>query len=176
MRGFFLGFVFVNYDRLFEQLKRHEGIRFTAYKCSRGFWTVGVGRNLEHNPLCDAEKLTIFGKLLPDADVIRRLMFGKLSAEHVELLFLNDVAKAEELCHKHLPMAELNDARKAVFINMVFQMGINGVLKFEDMLRFAGLCEFDLCAAAMLDSKWFRLDSPGRAQKLSDQMLSGEWQ
>jgi lysozyme len=174
--GLFFGVLFVNYDRLFNQLKRHEGIRFSAYKCSRGFWTVGVGRNLEHNPLSGDEQLTIFGQILPDADVIRRLMFSALSTEHVELLFLNDVAKAEELCHKHLPMSELNDARKAVFINMVFQMGVNGVLKFEDTVRFAGRGEFDLCATAMLDSKWFRLDSPGRAQELSDQMLSGEWQ
>ena len=174
--GLFFGVLLVNYELLFDQLKRHEGVRFTAYKCSNGFWTVGVGRNLQGNPLSDAEKITIFDKILPDADVIRRLMFSSLSPEHVELLFLNDVARAEEYCHKHLPMSELNDARKAVFINMVYQMGINGVLKFSDTVNYAGLGEFDLCATAMLDSKWFRIDSPGRAQELSEQMFTGEWQ
>ena len=174
-RAFFWG-VFVDYGRLFEQLKRHEGVRYSAYRCSRGFWTVGIGRNLEHNPLIDAEKMTVFGKLISDADVIQRLMFSNLSPEHVELLFLNDVAKAEELCHKHLPMSELNDARKAVFINMVFQMGLAGVLDFNDTLACAAVGDYVGCAKAMLDSLWFRRDTPGRAQELSDQMLTGEWQ
>jgi lysozyme len=175
LRGFFCG-VACELCAVVCSDERHEGKRLSAYKCSRGFWTVGIGRNLEHNPMSETEKLAIFGKSLGDDVVIRQLMFSALSDADVELLFLNDVTRAEELCFKHLPMDGLNDARKAVFINMVFQMGIGGVLKFKNALRFASLAEFDKCAAAMLDSKWFRLDSPGRAQELADQMLTGEWQ
>ena len=40
--------------KLLEMLKRHEGEvvtngRHVAYKCPAGYWTVGVGRNVDPN-------------------------------------------------------------------------------------------------------------------------------
>jgi len=42
-------------SRLEEMLIRHEGKRSLPYECSAGKISVGVGRNLEDNPLTDDE-------------------------------------------------------------------------------------------------------------------------
>ena len=36
-------------ERLIKMLKRHEGVKSHAYKCSAGKVTVGVGRNIDEN-------------------------------------------------------------------------------------------------------------------------------
>ena len=36
---------------LIEQLRRHEGVRSTVYKCTAGFETIGVGRNISESGL-----------------------------------------------------------------------------------------------------------------------------
>jgi lysozyme len=52
-------------QRLFTQLKLHEGVEQKAYLCSAGYITIGVGRNLEDRGLSDAEI-----EFLLDNDVI----------------------------------------------------------------------------------------------------------
>ena len=45
-------------DKLFEMLRRHEGVKPFAYQCSAGKTTIGVGRNIDEDGgigLCDAE-------------------------------------------------------------------------------------------------------------------------
>lgn len=39
-----------------DRLIFHEGLKLSPYKCPRGFWTIGVGRNLETNPLTAEEE------------------------------------------------------------------------------------------------------------------------
>ena len=40
---------------LIEQLKRHEGIKLTPYKCTSDKLTIGVGRNLEDVGISEQE-------------------------------------------------------------------------------------------------------------------------
>ncbi|HHX10519.1 MAG TPA: lysozyme, partial [Firmicutes bacterium] len=51
-----------------EQLILHEGLRLEVYKCPAGYWTIGVGRNLEGKPLKKEEQEYIFKRsdLAPD--------------------------------------------------------------------------------------------------------------
>ena len=51
-----------------EQLILHEGLRLEVYKCPAGYWTIGVGRNLEGKPPRKDEQEYIFKRsgLAPD--------------------------------------------------------------------------------------------------------------
>lgn len=158
-------------------LERQECLKLKAYKCSKGYWTVGIGRNLETVGLSDAECLEIFGDRISKDRVVAGFTSGYLiTEEQAKMLFANDVSVAEEGCYSLLDMDAFNDARKAVFISMAFQMGVSGLSKFVKTIAFANNGDFDSCADEMLDSEWFRNDTPGRAQEMSDQMRSGEWQ
>lgn len=167
----------MNYAKLFSQLKRHEGLRLSAYKCSAGYWTIGYGRNLETNGLSTSEQFALLGEgYLTNQEVIDRLKASTITEEQADILFQNDLANVEENCYQAFCFSGHSDARRAVIINMVFQMGLKGVLNFTNTLKAFDAKNYDECADQMLDSKWFKRDTPSRAQELADQMRSGEWQ
>lgn len=64
--------------------------------------------------------------------------------------------------------------RLAVLENMTFNLGIAGLLKFKRTLTMIQAENYDGAAQAMLESKW--ADQVGaRAQRLSQQLATGEW-
>ena len=42
-------------QRLFAQLRLHEGVERKPYQCTAGYLTIGVGRNIEERGLSDDE-------------------------------------------------------------------------------------------------------------------------
>lgn len=132
---------------LIERVKKHEGFRSKPYKCSAGKLTIGYGRNLE--------------------DV-------GISKTEAEFLLKNDLYRAaSQLGRLNINMYQLNRARKNVLIEMIFNLGLYGVLGFKRML--AALREKDYLKASkeMLDSKWAK-QVGYRAKKLASIMASGK--
>lgn len=46
----------IDMNECVQRLAMHEGIRLMPYRCSRGYLTIGIGRNLKTNPLTVEEK------------------------------------------------------------------------------------------------------------------------
>jgi len=131
---------------LLEQVKRHEGFRSRAYKCSAGKTTVGYGRNLD------------------DVGISRE--------EALELLY-TDLARSQKAVLSALPWASsLDTVRLDVLINMALNLGIYGLLKFKKTLRAVESSEYSVAAAEMLDSRW-AAQVGSRAIELSTQMDTG---
>ena len=65
-------------DDLKEMLIKNEGIKLHPYKCTSGFLTIGVGRNIEQNGITsvEAEMLLINDMEGVFADLDRNLPFG----------------------------------------------------------------------------------------------------
>jgi lysozyme len=138
----------MNYHRVIEQLKQHEGLKLKPYRCTSGKLTIGYGRNLEAKGISKGE---------------------------AESMLLSDIAEVEEKLVRAGFLSGLNDARKAVLINMAFQLGFKGLSKFRNMLAAVQSEQYDLAASEMLDSLWAK-QTPNRAKELSEQMLTGEFQ
>jgi len=135
-----------------EQLKRDEGSVRYAYEDTLGFLTIGVGR------------------LIDD----RR--GGGLSPSEIDYLLDNDISEKTKQVLEALPWAkELSETRRAVLINMAFQMGINGLLQFKRALGSIEDGQYGEAAMEMLDSTWAK-QTPARAARLAKQMETGEWQ
>lgn len=135
-------------ERLRVQVADAEGLRLTAYQDSRGVWTLGWGHNLA-NPIPRAAAI-----LMLEADL-----------EH-----------AAQDVHDRLPWSlELNEPRRAVLVDMSFNLGIGGLLEFTQMLEAASLKDWTTAAAEMLDSRW-ATQVGDRAKRLARQMLEGTWQ
>jgi lysozyme len=134
-----------------QQLIRDEGIVKHAYQDSLGFTTIGVGR------LIDARR------------------GGGLSDSEVDYLLTNDIEETTEQVLAALPWAsKLSEPRRAVLINMAFQLGIRGILGFHRMLGSVEDGQYDEAAMEMADSLWAQ-QTPERAKRLAKQMLTGEW-
>jgi lysozyme len=165
------------YTELLNQLKDDEGVRYVPYKCTEGYWTVGVGRNLETNPLNSEEQIAIFGKQVTELEAqIDEIIAFPLTDDQVETLLLSDVGSAEESCHSNISFFNnLSDPRKAGFINMAFQLGITGLLNFKNSLAAAEVEDWPWCKEELEDSKWYREQTPERAERVIEQIYSGEY-
>jgi lysozyme len=128
-----------------ERIKAHEGRRFIPYKDTEGILTVGYGRNLEA---------------------------VSFSQDEIDLMFENDFRRALDGAEGFFCYSQLNDVRRGVLIEMVFQMGVNGVCKFKKFLDAATEEDWQKAHDEMLDSKWFR-QTPARAKELAEIFLNG---
>ncbi len=163
--GFFISETLIMIN-LIEQLKKHEGFRSDYYLCTADKKTIGYGRNVDNNPF-SAKELIFLGR----DDFSSKPM----TTDEAETLLLNDVNEIIALIKAHLPWADLCPARKAVCVNMAFNIGISGFFQFKNMLRAIKNNDYEQAAVEMLDSLWARQVS-GRAIELAVQMKSGVWQ
>jgi len=135
-----------------DQLRRHESEVLHAYQDHLGFWTIGVGR------LIDKRK------------------GGGISKDESDYLLTNDINSRLADLNAKLPWFNtLNDPRKAVLLNMSFQLGMAGLLNFRNTLNKIQDGDFGGAADNMLKSKWAE-QTPKRAQEMAEQMRKGKWQ
>jgi len=116
------------------------------YKDSLGVWTVGYGRNIESVPFNQAE---------------------------VDLMFKNDFHRASMGAETFIVYGFLNEARKGVMVEMIFQLGIGGVRKFKKFLDAALQKRWAVAANEMIDSKWHS-QTKKRCEMLADIFERGE--
>ncbi len=115
-------------DKLRQQIRMHEGVEHKVYEDTEGIKTVGVGRNLEDRGLSDDE---------------------------IDYLLSNDI----DICVKELEQTfdwydDLDDIRKRVLIDMMFNLGMPRLKGFVNMLKAIEAGAWKNAAVEMLDSKW----------------------
>jgi len=134
-------------DILKAQLKIDEGVKNKPYKDTVGKLTIGCGRNLDDVGLRDSE---------------------------IDFLLDNDIASAEKDARILVrAFDQLNDVRKAVVLNMVFNMGFSVFSQFRQTIAAINSGDYTKAAAGMRASRWAQ-QVGARAQRLADQMAKGE--
>lgn len=143
----------INKTRLIQQLKLHEGSRLKPYRDTVGKLTIGVGRNLDDRGL---------------------------SNDEVDYLLNNDVNVHVAELLKALPwVADLDEVRQRVLVDMAFNMGVPKLLTFKQTLAAVKRGDYWLAAEGMRASLWARQvgDGPGgafdRAERLCEMMRTG---
>jgi len=132
-----------------DQLRRDEGERLKIYQDTMGKWTIGIGRNL--------------------SDV-------GISPNEAALMLANDIKAATVALESQFPWTVgLEPIRKAVLLNMTFNMGIAGLAEFRQFLSKVQAGDYAGASQDMLQSLWAKQVGP-RAQRLAIQMESGFWQ
>ena len=123
-----------------DRIKQHEGRRFKPYKDTEGYLTVGYGRCIDKVPF---------------------------SLDEIELMLTNDIRRAKDGAESFFIYSQLNEVRRGVLVEMIFQMGVSGVNKFMRFINAALHERWAEAATEMLDSKWAR-QTPERARELAD--------
>lgn len=67
----------------------------------------------------------------------------------------------------------LNSERKAVLVNMAYNLGVSGLLSFKKMLDAIAKNDYSTAADEMKDSKWY-FQVGNRAKRLESIMRNGE--
>ena len=149
---------------LVEMLIRHEGV---------------VKLNGRHVPYDDASGArldsgdTVVGKIT--LGIGRNIQEVGITDDEAMLLLTNDLERVRCELNQALPWwITLSEARRAVLVSMVFNMGLAGFLKFKTTIGHIEHGEYVQAADAMLDSKWAKQVGP-RATELAEMMRSGKW-
>lgn len=147
-------------DILLARLPRTEGRTTKPYKDTEGNWTVGVGHNIS-------------AKGLPAAAVVELIEKGCISDASVQSILDLDIKEALKNCQMIVVFNGLDEPRKSVLADMVFNMGVNSVLGFVNTLMYIGRGDWKSASAQMLNSKWAE-QVGSRAIELAGIINSGE--
>jgi lysozyme len=137
-------------DKLIESIKKHEGLQLKVYTCPAGYLTIGYGRNLETNGITQLE---------------------------AEDLLYNDLLKIYNILNINLELISIDFDKlplhvQNVLLEMSYQMGVEGVLKFKKTLEYIRKKDFKRASDEMLLSTWYK-QTPNRALNLSKIMKGG---
>lgn len=138
-------------SKIHKLLSLHEGRVPYAYQDSLGYWTIGVGH------------------------LIDRAKGGRLPEDIIDLLLDHDIEEHSEALYRALPwVMELDEVRRSVLIDMAFNLGVAGLLKFKRTLKAVQDRDYTPASVYMLQSLWAR-QVGSRSKRLSLMMRTGQW-
>lgn len=130
-------------DDLLADLRRDEGWSPTLYKCTADAWTLGYGFNVD-----------------PDKG-------GRIPKAVAEFWLRYEINDRESQLQSRWPAYENQhpDVKRAL-LNMTFQMGVDGVLGFKNMLKALERGDRLEAAGHARDSDWWRIQTRERAERV----------
>ena len=134
--------------RIIDIIKKNEGFESRLYKDIKGKLTIGYGFNLEEIQIPENIAYMWLKMLVDD-------LYLNLST----LLDFFDF---------------LDEVRKAILIDMAYNIGVEGLLKFNKMLKSLENEDYEKAAKEMKNSKWYE-EVPNRADRLIKMMITGEF-
>lgn len=138
--------------KLRDQLVDHEGLKMTAYRCTAGKVTIGVGRNID-----------------PEG--------GKgITKEEAMHLLENDIRECTQDVMQVLTEGvwqRLSDSRQRALVDLRFNLGPTRFRTFKRMLAAIQACNFTLAADEIKGSRWYTQVQPARASKIVSMMREG---
>lgn len=154
----------INMNEAVQRLAMHEGIRLHPYRCTKGRLTIGIGRNLDNNPITAEEER-----------VVGDWQHG-ITKEAAFYLLRHDIDRVEDECSRLIPFWQsLDDERQYALLDMAFNLGIYGLLKFKKMLAFIGVGNYRQAAVECLASKYAQ-DVGQRAKRIAKTIETGRFE
>jgi len=137
----------MNLARLMASLKSHEGFRPTVYDDA-------TGRNLRRGDTLRGVATIGYGTTVLSEPQAEWLLASRIAADH------------ETLGRTLSFFDDLPDEAQEVLVEMAYQLGIPGLLKFHNTLAALGRHDWPAAAAGMRASRWAE-QTPLRAEALT---------
>lgn len=131
-----------------QMLISDEGWVNKPYQDHLGYWTVGVGHNLQANSMPN---------------------------KTVEQLLESDIAKTEAVAFQVFgtQFGEFEKGRQLAILNMIFQMGGAGFRKFKRTIKAMKDNKWEDAAEYGMQSLWAK-QTPARAKRVTQMLRTGE--
>jgi lysozyme len=144
------------FEKLRSQIEFEEGKRLKAYVCTAGHKTIGIGHNLDAKPTFNGHKIP-----------------GVITDELCRDLFESDINEVINNLDRVWPFyKQLDDARRDAILNMAFQLGYAGLMKFKKCLLALESGNWEEAKKQALDSSWAK-QTPKRANRVAEQLRTG---
>jgi len=120
----------MNLKSLKKQLIMHEGLRLKPYQCPAGFYTIGIGRNLESNGISESEALVMLD---------------------------NDIEECiRDIINIFPDWYSFSVNRQHAIIDMRFNLGLSRFRQFKKMIAAVNCSDWHEAAIQAKDSRWYR--------------------
>lgn len=129
-------------------LERDEGFRPKLYRDSLNYLTIGFGFMVDPDHPGSIEMPRQVGELW-----MRLILRDRIDELNVVIPWWKD----------------LTETRKTALLNMAYQLGTGGLLKFRKMLRALEEKDYVTARREALDSRWAQ-QTPRRAQRIADML------
>ena len=143
----------LNYNKLIKRIKENEGFSLNPYKDQLGYLTIGYGH-----------------LILPNE---KELVKEKKTKTDLEKIFIQDFKKAVRDYNNFLKQNTFNKKEQELLVEMVFQIGVKGVLDFKKLLSNMRKKNKHLVCFEMMNSLWYK-QTPERVKKLIKIFLENE--
>lgn len=131
-------------------LKDDEGTILHAYTDSLGYWTIGTGR------------------------LIDQRRGGGISLEESDLLLSHDIEGRVAILLAQYPwFALLDPIRQSAFVNLAFNLGVDGLAKFKNTLAAASRGEWAGVARGLKASLWYEQVQTSRSARIIRMLTYG---
>ena len=141
-------------------IKESEGFIPHEYLCPAGKLTQGYGRNLEVHPLSIEE----MNELNID---------GTVSEEVATKWLMKELLECETKLKNNIIYNNQSPIRKAVLLDMCFNIGYTGLMKFKKMWFALANKDYALASREMKDSSWY-LQVGNRSKRNVEIMASNQ--
>ena len=138
----------------FQVLEREEGFREKPYYCSEGYPTIGIGQRIGPK----GADLSLYQV------TVTRTVAGAWLAEKTGAII--------GALNKHDFFSKASESRQVIFVSMAYQMGVDGLLSFSNMIRAAEAGDWEQAAVEALDSRWHR-QTTERAERHAEVLKRG---
>lgn len=143
-----------------ELIEKHEGRRLKPYKCTAGHCTIGVGWNMDANPLPKAIR-----------DYFNA--HGSITQEMSDELLNISIERAEADCMRLFPdWDKFSPNRKMALTDFVFQLGLGGARKFVHAIAAINTSRWEDAAKEMMDSSYAK-QCRNRAKEVTEMIEVG---
>jgi len=132
------------------RIKKNEGYLGRPYKDQLGFYTIGYGHLIKKNE--------------------SKYFYKKYKKEHFENIFELDFEKCLNYYKKLFYKKKYKQKEKELLIEMLFQLGPKGVLKFKKMLFHLNKKNKHMACLEMMDSLWYK-QTPKRVENLIENFI-----
>ena len=143
----------MGYHNLKERIKSNEGFSSKPYKDQLGYLTIGYGH-----------------LILPNENILLKKQIHK---KELEEIFEKDFKKALSDFNSAFKSLTLNEKESELLIEMIFQLGIKGCLKFKNLIKNIKKGNKHLVCFDMMDSLWYK-QTPNRVNTLIKTFLNYE--
>ena len=143
----------MGYHNLKERIKSNEGFSSKPYKDQLGYLTIGYGH-----------------LILPNENILLKKQINK---KELEEIFEKDFKKALSNFNNTFKPFTLNEKESELLIEMIFQLGIKGCLKFKNLIKNIKKGNKHLVCFDMMDSLWYK-QTPNRVNTLIKTFLNYE--
>lgn len=136
-------------DSVKRMIKNHEGLRLERYICPTGHPTIGYGHTGIH------------------------VQKGRITQAEADQIFEEDFIKYSALAQKIPEFSSLDPARQGALIDLVYNLGYTGFMKFEKTRQALATKNWSEAASELLNSRYAR-QVGRRAQTIANIFKTGQ--